>query len=540
MNYLKNPVMKKDTIIIIGIILLGMLMYGLTLRGNLGNPTAEQFKNNLDQPTNAFELSPERGRYVQVANMAESGKYDLSKTWADIAYPDVGVSSDGKFNSFFAPGVSYFTLPFYLVGAKFRFGQIATFAAESLVSIITLVFIYLTGLRIFGLPRWAAFFAVLTYGFASTSWGYAITLYQNAFTACFIITGFYATWRFAHTDSRYRFLYAAYIWLAYALAFFVDYPNAVLMLPVMVYFAASTFSLKKIEEGIALSVHWSAILTVVVFIFVMGLQFWHNATYYGGWRHLAGELHDYKHASIFAATTTPTTTPIHARMVSATPLIAGTVATGTTVIKNKTAVGFFHEKAVPTGLFILLLGDERGLLFFSPIFLFAFLGVGYALQKKDGKGPAYAVPISLIVVNIFLYSAWGDPWGGWAYGPRYLIPSMPWLALFVAVALSRGPFSAAKKILGYGLFLFSSAVALLGALTSNAIPPKTEAILLPVKSYNFIKDIGFLEDNRSSSFMYKTYLHNDLSLLEYFTIIYLLIALVAAVTLLLSYNHHHE
>ena len=128
-------------------------MYRLTLRGAPGNPTADQFKNNLDQATNAFELSPERGRYTQVANMAENGVYNLSKTWADIAYPDVGVSSDGKLDSYFAPGVSYFTLPFYLFGAQYGLGQVATFSAESLISIVTLVFIYLIGLRIFALPQ---------------------------------------------------------------------------------------------------------------------------------------------------------------------------------------------------------------------------------------------------------------------------------------------------------------------------------------------------------------------------------------------------
>lgn len=388
----------KDRVIIIFILLLGLVLYGLTLRGAAGNPTANQFKNNLDLPTNAFELSPERGRYVQIANMAENGVYNLTETWAEIAYPDVGISTDGKISSYFAPGVSYFTLPFYLLGAKYNLAQVATFFAESLISIVTLIFIYLIGRRVFALPRWAAFFAVLTYGFASTSWSYAITLYQNAFTACFIVTAFYAAWRFSQPDTRYRFLYAAYVWLAYALAIFVDYPNAVLMLPVMVYLAVSTFSFKQVEAGVTVSIRWSAIATVVVFMAVTGLHFWHNATYYGSWRTLAGELSGYTPKSVLA---TRTLLPLPA------------VATSTIETEEKTAIGFFDEQSLPQGFSVLLFGDERGLLFFSPIFLFAILGVVYALNRKEARErAAYIVPVALIATNVFLYASWGDPWGG--------------------------------------------------------------------------------------------------------------------------------
>ncbi len=524
--------MKKDTFIIIIIILFSAVMYGATLRGASGNPTTDQFKDNLDLPTNAFEASPERGRYVQVANMAESGVYNLSTTWAGIAYPDVGISSDGKLNTFFAPGVSYLTLPFYLFGAQFELGQVTTFAAESLVSIVTLVFIYLIGVRIFALPRWAALFAVLVYAFGSTSWSYAITLYQNTFTACFMVTAFYAAWRFAQSDTRYRFLYAGYVWLAYALAIFVDYPNAVLMLPVMIYLAISTFSFKKIGEGVAVSVRWSAIATFVVFAGVTGLHFWHNATYYGGWSHLAGELKGYK----------PVTATSTLSILTASSTIATVAATSTIPAKEKSAVGFFNEDNMPNSLFVLLFSDERGLFFFSPIFLFSLLGIMYVLRKKKEEDSAiYIVPIALIALNIFLYSSWGDPWGGWAYGPRYLIPSMPWLALFVGIALSNGRFLISKKILAFIFFLFSSAVALLGALTSNAIPPKSEAILLPIKTYNFLRNIPFLQEDKSSSFVYKTYLSDHISLAGYFIIIYAVLAIIALIlVIVLSHARRHE
>lgn len=512
--------MKKDAFIIVGIIVIGLLLYGLTLRGAPGNPTADQVKNNLEQPTQAFELSPERGRYAQVASLANTGVYNLSSEWAAVAYPDVGISSDGKIDSYFAPGVSYLALPFYLFGARYGLAQVATFSVESLASIITLVFIYIIGRRIFTLPRWGAFFSVLVYGFASTSWSYAITLYEHSFSAMFAVTMFYAVWRFSQKENRHAWLYAAYVWLAYALTITINYPDALLMLPIMVYLAISTFSFKKLEEGIALSIRWGAIATFVVFVFVTGLHFWHNTTYYGGWSHVAGTLTGY--------------TPEGATSTQAVAVASSTAATTTAAVVGKNAVGFFHESLIPNSLFILLFSDQRGLFLFSPIFILSFFGIAYAFRKKELGTAKYVVPLSLIALNLFLYSAWADPWGGWAYGPRYLIQSMPWLALFIGVFLSavpRGRKSFWTRGAVFLLFAFSTAIALVGALTTNAVPPKSDALTLPIKTYNVLHDVPYIFNNRSGSFIYNTYSSHTISLTGYFVLIYSFVILLALIAL---------
>src|SRR3990167_3445406 len=112
----------KNKLAIIFIIIIGIVLYALTLRGAFGNPTAKDFKGNLDSATGAFELSPERGRYVHVVVLAERGTYDLTREWADIAAPDVG-QFNGKFYSYFAPGVPYLAYPFYKIGEYFEIGR---------------------------------------------------------------------------------------------------------------------------------------------------------------------------------------------------------------------------------------------------------------------------------------------------------------------------------------------------------------------------------------------------------------------------------
>ena len=516
--------MKKDTLIIIGIILLGICMYGLTLRGAVGNPTSE---NITSQPTSPFESSHEKGPYGHLVSITEHGTYALTKEWADLASPDVG-TYQGRYYAFFAPGVPYLTLPFYIIGKYFGVAQLATFGTESLVSIITLVFLFLIGRRIFALPRWAAFFSVLVYGFASTSWSYAITLYQNSFTACFMVTSFYSAWQYSQSKQRFGFLYAGYVWLAYALAISVDYPNAVLMLPVMVYLAYNIFSFKKIHEGIALSIRWSGIFTCAIFIIVTGFHLWHNNQYYGGWSKVAGTLSNRTELSVSTQLST-------SQVIIATSTLSTTSPTA--LVGDKSISGTFHEKLIPNGIYILLFSDQRGLLYFTPIFIFSFLGIGYALRKKEEERAKFIVPLGFIFLNIFLYTSWGDPWGGWAYGPRYIIPAMASLSLFTGIALYEVRKMFLQKILIYAAFLYSSAVALLGALTTNMVPTKGDALLLPNHADNFLYNITFLQSNKSSSFIYNTYIKGSLTLVDYFIFIYVVIIVLTAIVI---FKHHNE
>ncbi len=508
--------MKKDKLIIIAIFFLGLVIYLLTLRGVAGNPVARDFKENLDKPTMPFELSPERGRFVHVVNLAERGQFDLSREWAEVAYPDVGIAG-GKFYSFFAPGTSYFAVPFYLIGKKFGLSQVAVFFMEVAAALISAIFIYKIARKIFNLPNKASLFSVFVFAFASNAWPYSITLYQHIFTTLFMVAAFYAAWKFANERGGRAWLYASWVWAAYALSIMVDYPNAILMLPIMIYFVYSTFSIKRVEEGISLSIRWAAIFTFIVFVLITGLQFWHNAHYYGSWRELAGGIQTYRHPEEIATN--------------------ASASTGTT----KNIVAFFSEKKIPHGLFILLFSDERGLFFFYPIFILSLFGIWFFYKKSREVVvfPEYVLALALILTNVALYSSWGDPWGGWAFGPRYLIPSMAWLSIFAGIFISQGAHTGIKKILAFLLFLYSSAVALLGALTTNAVPTKGEALLLPIKKYNFLKNIDFIGNNHSGSFIYNTYLSGRMTLLAYYLIIYFAVALIVLLVLIASRNKTH-
>ena len=98
----------------------------------------------------------------------------------------------------------------------------------------------------------------------------------------------------------------------------------------------------------------------------------------------------------------------------------------------------------------ITLSPYRGLFFLSPILILAIPGFGAALRRPALRGAAIAS--ALAVVAFFLFNASSAMWwGGFAIGPRYLVPMLPFLAWPVAFAL-RG---VGMRVLAAGLALVS-------------------------------------------------------------------------------------
>jgi len=495
----------KNNLAIAFIILACAFFYALTLRGAPGNPQPKDFKGSLDRPTKPLELSPERGRFATVLALGEYGTTELGQTLADAVYPDVGYM-EGKFYSFFAPGLAYLVLPAYLFGRLFNLSQVFTFAAISVFAILSSLFLYRVARDILKLSIRASVFAVFVFAFATTSWSYAITLYQHFATTLLMLSAFYAAWKYrqgmlCETPARLGWLWAAWIWLAYGFSITIDYPNAVLLLPIMVYFLYSSVILKR-EDGrnFGFSLRPAFLLTVPLFLVVAFWQGYYNQNNFGDWKKLNGQLADYPN-------------------IKQEQLVAGTDAerVAEQLSGRKGLESFFHESNIPRSFYVLTVSSERGLFFFSPILLLAFLGI-YRLRRQMKQETK--VLLALAAVNVLLYSSWGDPWGGWAYGPRYLIPTMAILPLFVSVAVFGSKGKIWPKLAVVPLLVYSSAVALLGALVTNSVPSKMEAVTLPLRYYNYLFNIYLLRRGENGSFIYNTYLSGKMGLVEYYFIIF--------------------
>ncbi|HWJ60774.1 MAG TPA: hypothetical protein VNS19_02305 [Acidimicrobiales bacterium] len=93
----------------------------------------------------------------------------------------------------------------------------------------------------------------------------------------------------------------------------------------------------------------------------------------------------------------------------------------------------------PMRLLEVLFGS-RGLLLFSPVVAIAVWGLVRLARSGAGDRRRHGiVGLSVFGAFLVLQSAWVNPWGGEAPGPRYIIPALPFLIIGMAEAWNRAP-----------------------------------------------------------------------------------------------------
>ena len=86
-------------------------------------------------------------------------------------------------------------------------------------------------------------------------------------------------------------------------------------------------------------------------------------------------------------------------------------------------VRFFEHRDALVGL---LVSPGRGILFFVPVIVLALAGlVRFARRHPWETVLIYgAIPFALVIMSV--HPMW---WGGWNWGPRYVVPFLPYLLL---------------------------------------------------------------------------------------------------------------
>ncbi len=503
--------------ILLKIFLISFLVVILTLsiRGNAGKLDISEFSDNSLKDNGPFELSPERGRFALTYSLFEDKSPFFSLPVARFATPDLG-TINGKYVSLFAPGVSFIVAPGYLIGKQFGMSQVGTYTVISILAVLNAVLIMAIATKLKA-NKIAAAIASLTFLFATPAYAYAVTLYQHHVSTFLILLSIYILIRFKNLLSLTA------IWFLCFLSVPVDYPNLILMFPIGFYALGRILIFKKIESHLNISFKALGMLTFVSIIIPITFFLWFNKLSYNNPLQLSGTIITVK---VIDENGKPLTPAEYEKINSASkPQIDPS--------EKKTAVGFFKTRNILNGLDIHLTSPDRGIVVFTPVMLLSIIGA-ISLYKKEQK--LTVLLAAIIAANIVLYSMWSDPWGGWAFGSRYLIPSYALLSIFIAFTLT----SLKKKTIGliiFTIFLcYSLAVNALGALTSSRIPPKGEAKSLePISNrqekYSYDRDIDFLiRENRSKSFVYQTYLSKYLPAWKYYLLV--IIPLISISTIL--------
>jgi hypothetical protein len=118
------------------------------------------------------------------------------------------------------------------------------------------------------------------------------------------------------------------------------------------------------------------------------------------------------------------------------------------------------SRYIPHGLLGLLFDQKFGLLVYSPIYLFALPGAWTAVRVSGARLPAAVLLTSLAAflgstARLYMF------WGGSSAPARFLVPVLPCLAPFVALAIARCTAAPARALLGvcFTIGLGATAVA---------------------------------------------------------------------------------
>jgi len=122
----------------------------------------------------------------------------------------------------------------------------------------------------------------------------------------------------------------------------------------------------------------------------------------------------------------------------------------------------------------ILIGSYRGLLPIAPLVALMPVGLGLLAASRHRVAPAMtaaAVGVFYLVLNAS-YFYWE---GGWAFGPRQVVPALPFLALGLAPLWDR--WKAAGRVVLAGAWLWGAALTLVAVSTT---PQPPAAIMRPV------------------------------------------------------------
>lgn len=502
---------------VIGNVLLALFcvtVLALSLRGIAGNPTPTDLNRLIWKDNGPLELSPERGRYALMYALAEEKSFSFSTDLARFAAPDVAYT-DGKYVSLFAPAVSFIVVPGYLLGKIFGLAQVGTYAVIALFALINMYLVRVIAIRIGAHPL-AATIAGLTFLFATPAFAYAVTLYQHHISTFLILASLFLLIRFN------SFWSLTAIWIMCALSISVDYPNLFMMMPIGVAALGQVFMTRKELGKVTIKVPLLRVLSIAVMVLPIAFFLWFNNMSYGNPFQLSGTIER-------AIEVRPDGTPL----LESEKILAELKASGQKIPEgeySKSALAFFQSRLLMSGFYTHFISPDRGMLMYTPIMFIGIAGLIWAIKKRMQYVGLF---LAIIGFNVILYSMWTDPYGGWAFGSRYLIPAYAILAIFIAYVLTKMQKYSLFLLFFFALFAYSVSVNTLGAITTNRNPPMVEAVGLSKitnqeEPYTYMRNVGQLNNNLSKAFVYETYVANTITAWQYYIFLTMFILIVTA------------
>lgn len=491
------------------------IILAVSIRGLPGNPTTADLLTAKWRSEGPFELSPERGRYAITYSVIEDGSVLFSPELARFVLPDVGFR-DGNYVSLFAPALSFITIPGYLLGQVFGFAQVGSFAVITVFALLNTLLIKKISVLL-GAGQKASILASLVFLFSTPAYAYAVNLYQHHVTTALILLSLLLTIK------KQNLISYILIFFMFALGVSLDYPNFFILSPFIIQLTFNKIiNIKNKNNEVILKLRPQILVGLIGVVIPLAFFLGFNYISYGSPLNMLGGS-SIETVSSIDKDGLPS---FDSEYDEFEPEIQESY-------EGRSRFSYLKARNMVNGLYIHLLSPDRGVLYFTPVIFIGVVGI-FVLYKSRNKH--LPLLLSIVGINLILYSMWGDPWGGWAFGSRYLIPSYAIMSIFIAMALTKYSRNILFLLVFAILFVYSTAINTLGAITTSAIPPKVQAIPLEAltgreEKYNYRRSWDYLNQNGSKSFVYQTYLEDIIDARDFYTILVVAISLVALGTL---------
>lgn len=279
--------------------------------------------------------------------------------------------------------------------------------------------------RRWGGSRRAAVFAATAYGLATPAWAYATLFIGHALTAGCLMLAYTAACSIEDDGSSRPYLRAWIVGLACGWAVVTEFPAAVpIVLIVGLALLTARAELAGRSAGIAVRIVAGGLIPAAALLGYNWLAF--GSPLRLGYSHEVDPRYAAMHQGLF---------------------------------------GISYPRLSVLGE--LLFGAYRGLLPLAPLMAAAPLGLALLARVERRRRPIWAA--AAIAVYYFLLNASYHFWeGGWAYGPRHVVPALPFLALGLAPLWDRG--RAAGRIVLLAGWFWGAGITLV-AVSTTPQPP---------------------------------------------------------------------
>lgn len=350
----------------------------------------------------------------------------------DFQYPQ----NSGTYYSALAPGASFLSLPFtglgFALDGGFNLFGNAMLLSELYVAFCNAVaayFVFRLG-SLYFTQRTSAFVA-FAYALSTITWPYATYFFESDVSAMLDLIAVFLAVRMARARSA-RLVEAIPCGAALGAAFTVDYINFVFV-PVISAFLLYSFRgrLTGLVKGLGGLLATSALGAVLLGVY--------DQAAFGNPLVTSEQLYDHT-TSVFQSFSYP----------------------------------------LLSGLYLDLLSPLRGVFLYCPVLVAGVAGCFYFWRRRETRGECVLL-VACFLAILIPYSMWYNAEGGEGFGPRFLIPAIPFLLLPAGFAVEAG--ERAVRALAY--LLYGVGVVFNGiAGVTTAIPQ-----VAPISQFPFLTHV---------------------------------------------------